>query len=194
MKVDVKPKKEHFTLKEVKSTDRASLKVKAEAKVEGNGIIPYDAPYADVPHPDLFSLIDSLKMRFAQYFDYDKVKILVSNKDFGGKKEHIKYAEKMYEELMENIKINGVSFVGKGEDGNRTGIIIKGTYKGCALNTKQMHFGNQDFGSELAELADKLEDEVYEYLFEDKKAQLEAFDDDDKDDELPFDGKDDEKK
>ncbi len=194
MKVNVKPTKDNFTLKEVKSTDRASLELLAIGKVSEGALtneIPYQGKgknsYQVIPHPDLFELFDKLKERFAQYFGFNSSKVLVKSKEFGGTKAHAKYIEKHYEEVLNDIKINGVSFTGKDEDGFATGIIVKGTFKGCALNTKQLHFKNQEFGEEIRDIADKLEDEVYDYLFNDKKAELALFDEEGSDNQLPFD-------
>jgi hypothetical protein len=193
MKVNVKPTKDNFILKEVKSTDRASLELLAIGKVSEGALtneIPYQGKgknsYQVIPHSDLFELFDKLKERFAQYFGFHSAKVLVKSKEFGGTKAHQKYMDKHYQEVLETIKINGVSFTGKDEDGFATGLIVKGTFKGCALNTKQLHFANQEFGEEIREIADKIEDEVYSYLFEDKKSELALFDEEGTDNELPF--------
>lgn len=50
--------------------------------------------------------------------------------------------------------------------------MITGTYDGSSINTKPLHFGNQEYGEEIKNIAEQIENEMYEYIYEDKKAQL----------------------
>lgn len=168
------PVRESFELSEMKSKDRASIEFRAKSSFsdgEATYNISLNDHYPIVPHPDLLEQLDKLKIRLADYYGYTLFESLVNSKEFGGSKAQKKYAEQFLEQQLEKIKVNGVSYSGK-----RNGLVVKGTYNGSSINTKVLYFANTEYGEALQEIADKLEDEMYEYLFKGKKAQLEAFD------------------
>lgn len=176
MSLHEKPLKDQFVLSEVKSLDRASLQIKANA-IRSDGVqsfeIPYTGTYEIVPHPDLISLFDGLTERLAEYFGYMSFDSVVNETRFKADKAQKKYTEELTKRILSDIKVTGISVSGK----ERTGLVVKGTYKGCSINTKPLYFTNEDYGDSLRETMDSIEEEVYNFLFEDKKAQLEvAFD------------------
>jgi hypothetical protein len=170
------PTKENFELTAMKSKDRASIEFQAKLSIsdgESTHVATLNDSYPIIPHPDLIEQLDKLKIRLAEYFGYTTFQKVVNNKDFAASKPQKKFAENFQEEQLSNIKVNGVAFSGK----TRNGIIVKGTYNGSSINTKTLYFTNQEYGEGLQKIADRLEDEMYKYLFQGKKAQLEvAFD------------------
>lgn len=177
-----KPKKESFVLDEVKSKDRASLDVKAHApRTDGaaNFEMPYNGSVPVVPHPDLFDLFDKLKVRLASAFGYLHSRTVVNDSRFGANAMQKELITEATDYILADIKVTGISLSGK----ERTGLIVKGTYKGQAINTKPLHFSNQEYGEEIQEIADNIRSEVYEFLFKGKKAQLNAFDEEEEDEE-----------
>ena len=168
--------RDSFVLEEVKSKDRASLDFKAHA-AKSDGATTYEMPYqasvSIIPHPDLLAEIDRLKERLAHYFGYLTFDAIVSETRFGASVSQKKYITDTTQLVLGDIKVTGMSFSGK----DRTGVIIKGTYKGSAINTKPLHFGNQEWGEQLQFICDAIEDEVYNYIFEGKQAQLSLMDD-----------------
>lgn len=168
------PVRESFQLSEMKSKERASIEFKAKTSFsdgEATYSISLNDHYPIIPHPDLFEQLDKLKIRLADFYGYTLFVSLVNSKDFVGSKAQKKYSEQFLEQQLEKIKVNGVSYSGK-----RNGLRVKGTYNGSSINTKILYFVNTEYGEELEEIANRLEDEMYEYLFKGKKAQLEAFD------------------
>lgn len=125
--------------------------------------------YPVVPHPDFMDALRAFKPHLANYFGADTVRTLVRSKGFKAAAGHTKFADKAYEELLTDYKVTGISWAGA----DREKIIIKGTFRGCAINTKPMHFSNETYGEEIQELAEKMEEELYEYVFMGKQAQLE---------------------
>jgi hypothetical protein len=167
-----KPSRANFVLEEVKSKDSASLIVKAHSVKQVDGVtteVPYTGTYEIVPHSDLTDCFKELKFRLAQYFGYTQARVIVGSKDFKATKAQQKYMEMAEERLFEDIRCTGVSIGGK----DRNKVVLKGTYKGCAINTKPMGFANEEYGEELEGYWERLEIEVYDYLFEDKKSNLE---------------------
>lgn len=167
-----KADKQKFKLKDMKSTDRASVDFNSTLLVSDGAAsneIPYKGPYPIIPHPDLLAELDKLKIRLASFYGYTLFEAFVNESNFDATKAQKKYAEQFTSEMMEKIKVTGMAFSGK----ERNGIIVKGTFSGNSINTKTLYFTNQEYGEELREIADKIEDEMFEYIFRDKKAALE---------------------
>jgi hypothetical protein len=114
-----------------------------ESTVKRNEDIP--------PHPDLTSIFEELKPMLTKVFEYKKDKA--------------------------NVKVIGISFSGSDDT---AGAVITGTFKTSggqkvALNTPRLRYNVTTYGYEeqLEAIHERLEQEVKEYLFEEKKAQLE---------------------
>lgn len=176
----VKPKKESFNLKTVKTKDRASLDFEGSAMLSVDNE-SYEIPYLGLqpitPHPDLLNELDRLRVRLASFYGYTLFESLVNGSNFVASAAQKKYASQFTEQMISKITVNGISFSGK----ERDKIVIKGSYEGSAINTKPLHFSNPEYGEELQEICDKIEDEVYEYIFMNKKAQLDIFPEEDED-------------
>ncbi len=175
MNIHKKPSKEQFVLMEMKSVSRDSVDFKGKVSIADGAEtynIPYSGPYPIIPHPDLFKHLDQLKTRLASYFGYTLFATLVSDSKFKASKAQEKYVEEFMQELFNDIKVTGFSYSGK----ERKAIIVKGTYNGSSINTKPLHFTNQEYGEDMKEICNSVCDEMYEYIFEGKKAQMDIFD------------------
>ena len=169
------PTRQNFELTGMKSKDRASIEFQAKIPIsdgESTHGVGLNDSYPIIPHPHLTEQLDKLVIRLAEFYGYTTFQKVVNNKDFSASKPQKKFAENFQNEQLANIKVTGMSFSGK----DRNGVIVKGTYNGSSINTKTLYFTNQEYGEELQKIADKLEDEMYEYIFKGKRAQLDAFD------------------
>ena len=88
-------------------------------------------------------------------------------------------AEDFAKEMMNNIEVRGISLSGKDDN---AGVIITGLFttynnqKTC-INSPRIKLSVDSFGfeEELEEIVTEIEEEVYDFLFKGKKAQLELF-------------------
>lgn len=179
------PLRENFTMKAVKSIDLTSLQITAES-TKANGVqyftVPYSGTYEITPHPDLTDLFKSLKDTLAQWYGYTSIRSVVNEPRFKADKAQIKHIESFIEQRLEKIRVTGISLSGNDMDK----IAIKGTYDGNPINTKPIHFSTETYdGEKLKEISKSLEDEVFEYLFKDKKSEMDLFDDDEQNQEEP---------
>jgi len=182
-----KPLRGSFKLEKVKTIKGGGLEISYEVE----DVIGSEA-YHDkdnkkstkVPHPDLTSQLNLLIPMLARVYHFTFIRDVISDSEFKAKPEQSRFAEKALQEIMERIKVTGVAI--SGQDENK-GIIITGTFN-CdqvniktAINSHRIKFNSTTYGFEegLEEIVTKLTDEVFEYLFEGKQAQLEIFHDGD---------------
>ncbi len=164
------PAKDSFVIKKVKSVGRDSINLVAYATVVDGADsfnMPHTGDYPVVPHPSLTGCFDRMTPYLAEYFGYTHFESVVNQKMFGADKAQKVMAKEVTEVFMKDLKVTGISY-----NAGRTGVIITGSYKGCALNTKAMYFSNESYGEALELICDDLDQEVYEYLFHGKKHQL----------------------
>lgn len=130
-------------------------------------------------HPDLKKQFKDLRPIVARTYNFAMITTLLESKEFKGTKAQVEAGRKLYEQLLERITINGISL--SGNDDN-VGVVVSASYKVkndqvTAINTPRIKFNTESFGfeTELEEILEVIEEEVYLYLFERKKAQLELF-------------------
>lgn len=176
MNLNAKPNQSQFELDEMKCKDSTSLQFSANASLSnGEEIVkvPYSGTYTVAPHPDVFSLLKKLKEYLAQDFGYAHMIELVKGSQFSASEHQLGLAKARMESLLSDLKVNGVSVISSKKAG-RTGIVVKGTYNGRAINTRTLYFSNDEYGKDIEDICNDLEYEVYQYRFEGKQAQLEA--------------------
>jgi len=189
-----KPQRKDFTLEKVKSVKGGGLEINYEVE----DVIGQEA-YHDkdqkkstkVPHPDLTGQLRLLVPMLARVYHFTFIREIVNTPEFKATKDQARLAERAVQGIIEKITVTGVSI--SGQDENK-GIIITGTFNGDQLNVKmainshRIKFNSTVYGFEdgLEEIITKLTDEVYEYLFEGKQAQLEMFTGAEQGDELPM--------
>lgn len=129
------------------------------------------------PHGDLTQIIRQCKPWLAKVMSYSTVQAMTNHPDFAATKKQSEAAKKAYEKILEKLTVTGIDVSGTLE--NR-GLTIRGTFKvdskqHIKLNTHKLKADGKAFGFEgdIPELIDRLEEECYLYIYEDKRAQLE---------------------
>ena len=104
---------------------------------------------------------------------------MVETDDFKANKNQKEVARNFADEMLKNIEVRGVSY--SGQDDN-VGVVLTGLFtvsnnQKTAINSPRLKFNTETFGfeEELEEIVSDIENEVYEFLFKGKKAQLELF-------------------
>lgn len=130
-------------------------------------------------HPDLRDKLQELAIIVARVFHLTFFNTLVANDKFFANKAQVIIAEEMQNELVKKINVTGISWSGQYAN---EGIVITATLAAdnnqrMALNTIRMKFSDTRYGFEeqMEQIAEEVKDEVYEFLFEGKRAQLSLF-------------------
>lgn len=167
-----KPKIDDVKFKRMKSINRDSVQFDCEVTVTDDGSVynlDRKGNYPIIPHHDMTIILEDLKLIFGRYFNAGMIESFVLRDAFNATPAQKKYAQKALSEMLCDYQVNGIAWTGK----NRDKIIIMGTINGCAVNTKGITFDHPDFGEELEQLTKQLNQELYEYVFVGKRAQLE---------------------
>lgn len=126
-------------------------------------------------HPDLTNKLNELKLYMATSIG------LLSGWDFARDKikkdpDALKMAIEGHKETVNRCKPNGFGFVGEGET---RGVAFTGSIKSpfagqTGLSFPKITFGKEVFGieQEVEQLCEEIKAEIYAYLFQSKKAQL----------------------
>lgn len=178
------PSKEKFALTKVKLLKDGGLDVHYEVtEVIGNESYTnkYHVLSCKDIHPDLRKKFDELRPILGRVFNITSFKTLIKTPGFKATNKQIELAENFARECLENIEVRGVSL--SGQDDN-VGVVLTGLFtvsnnQKTAINTPRMKYNVETFGfeEELENIVCDIENEVYEFLFEGKKAQLELFTD-----------------
>lgn len=181
-KVMLIPSKDKFALSKVKTLKDGGLDVQYEiTEVVGNESYTnkYHVVSAKDIHPDLRNLFDNLRPIMGRIFNITSFKSMVATPDFKATKKQQEIAESFAEECLKNIEVRGVSL--SGQDDN-VGVVLTGLFtvsnnQKTAINSPRLKYNTETFGfeEELENIICDIEEEVYEFLFEGKKAQLELF-------------------
>lgn len=125
------------------------------------------------PHPDLLNELAKMKRMLAYQIGLTRLQAVVEAKEFEATKAQIKYTEKAVEEILEDVKVTGFSLSGDSLDK----VKITGSYAGIGLAGKLFSLtgDSQGFEDQARQVIDVVKDEVYEYIFNLKRAQLEMF-------------------
>lgn len=131
-------------------------------------------------HPDLQKAFDRLKPYLAQVFYLNMFELTVQDEKFKATKAQIALAKNLTETILASIKVIGLSLSGKDDNVGvvLTGTIISPNNQKMAINTHRMKLSDALYGFEIdmEEIVGQIEREVYLFLFKNKKAQLEIFD------------------
>jgi hypothetical protein len=129
-----------------------------------------------VHHPDLMNVLNQMKPMFAKAYDYSFIRDIIINDEFHASKKQAEIAESTYQEILKKINITGISVSGIGQ---KRGCIITATYtsptgKKRGIVTEIINFNLQKYGfeDEFERLINDLEEEVYEFVFNNKRAKL----------------------
>ena len=177
------PSKEKFSLANVKLLKGGGLDVHYErTEVIGNETYRNKCHVMctkDI-HPDLAKLFKSLVPIMGRVFNIVSFKTMMATPNFKATKSQKDIADSFASECLNNIEVRGVSL--SGQDDN-VGVVLTGLFtvannQKTTISTPRMKFNVESFGFEedLENIVNSIENEVYEFLFEGKKAQLELFD------------------
>jgi hypothetical protein len=132
---------------------------------------------AKVHHPDLMNILNQMKSMFAKAFDYSFMRDIILKPEFKANKSQAEIAESTYQEILKKIDISGIQTSGKGD---KRGCVINakftsptGKKRKKEVPTEFINFSTQKYGfeDELDRLVNDLEDEVYEFIFNNKRAK-----------------------
>lgn len=167
--------RKHFTLAAIKiMKDNRGVDVTYKTVKMDSGVSSVDTHSVTshgVPHSDLINSIEKLAPYSVQACGL--VKYLKSDEISS------EYAEKALSEAIKSMSPTGISI--SGQDSKRGGIITGvwncfANYK-ISMNTPRIIFDQDqfEFEDELILQVQEIEDEVFSYLFKNKRAQLELF-------------------
>lgn len=176
------PTKEKFSLSKVKLLKDGGLDVHFEVtEVVGNESYTnkYHVLSAKDIHPDLRKLFKDLCPIMGRVFNITSFKSMIATPDFKATKKQIEIADSFANECLGNIEVRGVSL--SGQDDN-VGVVLTGLFsvsnnQKTAINTPRMKYAVETFGfeEELENIVCDIENEVYEFLFNGKRAQMDLF-------------------
>lgn len=130
-------------------------------------------------HPDLRELFYDLKPIYGRVFGVTTFLSLFDVKEFKATEKQKEYSNKLASDILDKYDVRSLSFSGAGD---KLGVVLSGlftTENGMKtnLNTPRIKLAVESYGfeEELQEILEKIEKEVYKFLFLGKKAQLSLF-------------------
>jgi hypothetical protein len=185
-------KPELFSLIKLKLLNNGGVEITYREQNKVGGItntIDWTTKSSINPHPDLNKKVDELKQYLAKCYDLDSMVILSTSKGLKVKDEDAMKQIKgliadVYNQNLQKIDITGIALSGEVDgDKDKRSVVITGTklqHNGTktALNSPRIKLANSQFNfeAEVQEIVELIEEEVKEYLFENKKSQPELFD------------------
>lgn len=176
------PSEGAFALSKVKIISGGGLDVHFEVEETcGNEIYreTYHLSSSKEIHPDLKRLFAQLKPIMARVYHLSFFRSLMETPDFKATKHQKEISERAFDEVLAKLEITGISLAGKDEN---VGVVLTGTFTAdsnqkMAINSHRMKFSDSRYGFEeqMEEIIGNIESEVYAFLFKNKKAQLELF-------------------
>jgi len=170
----MKPEKKDFTLKKLK-IKAGVVHIEAEAQFSEENTVhtqKINDDFTFVPHDDLTSQLELLKDPLARVHGLLNAEIVIKASDFKATAAQKKVAEISSASALMDTSVTGVAL--SGSDQNK-GCVITGVYDGQAINSKRIKFIGSSLGFE-----DKIEgatkaiyDEVFAYLYEEKRGEVE---------------------
>lgn len=176
------PTKGKFSLSKVKLLKDGGLDVHFEVtEVVGNESYTnkYHVLSAKDIHPDLQKLFKDLCPIMGRVFNITSFKSMIATPDFKATKKQIEIADSFANECLGNIEVKGVSLSGQDDNVGAvlTGLFTVSNNQKTAINTPRMKYAVETFGFEeaLENIVCDIENEVYEFLFDGKRAQMDLF-------------------
>lgn len=178
----MKVEESRFTLGKLNRIKNGGLHIEYETKhvEESSTFINNEKTDSSIePHEDLLVKVRALKPYLCEVIGFNDVLKVINHEDFKSSKPQQKTAEIAYDNRMKDVEITGFSINGYDKKRN---VIISGKLTiqklgVVALNTPRIKFSNDLYGweDELEEIINDLQSEAYKYLFEQKRAQLKMF-------------------
>lgn len=178
-------KRENFSLAKLKVLKGGGIEstVKVELTMDGSFMeIERNQKTPIIPHPDLLTPIEGMKEYLLISCGFMGVRTMVNGFEFHATNKQKEATEKYVDLLKGKTTVTGVHI--SGQDQNE-GVIITGKIQAengsnIAINSPRIRFRSEVFGFEddLEGQIHVIETEAYLYLQENKKAQLDAFTED----------------
>lgn len=178
--MEVKPTKEQFTIAKCKLLNGGGLSASYTiTESQGDSVLvnDYNVSLLRLPHRDLENCFKKMQPIMANILGLTNFITLISTEEFEATERQEHLAHQWVKNLQGNVEIRGVNYSGQGEN---LGVIITGllTTAGnlkTAVNSPRIKLSTEIFGFEesLEQIIRELENEVYEYLFNDKQTKIE---------------------
>lgn len=182
-KTMVVPNKTNFQLTKVNISDKKGVDIHYEiTEIVGDETYAnkHHVTSAKDVHPDLKKLLKNLRPIMARVLKLTSFKSVFETPEFKATKKQQEYGETYYEKMLEDIEVRGISLNGSGDN---CGVVITTVYtvgngQKISINSHNIKLNVETFGFEevLETIIADVENEVYDFLFNGKKAQLELFD------------------
>lgn len=134
-------------------------------------------------HPDMRELFKNLKPIVSRIFKLTSFQSVVSAPDFKATAKQKEAADSYADEVTNGVHVTGLSYGGTGDNVKvvLTALYTVANNQKVAINTPAIRVEGESWGFEeqLQEIVAAVEKEVYQFLYEGKKAQLEIFGQDD---------------
>jgi hypothetical protein len=171
--------RENFKLLKFKLIQGGGAEIHFEEEITDGDETFYDKytmQTAKVIHPDLMIILNQMKPMFAKSYDYSFIRDIIMKAEFGATQDQAVIAENTYQEILKKINMTGIAMSGSKD---KKGVIITATYvsptgKKRGVSTERITFNLQKYGfeDELERLFDDLEEEVYGFIYENKRAKI----------------------
>ena len=171
------PKRENFALAKAKIVNGGLETAYKLTEIVGDDpcVTEYQILNTRLPHPDLMELFNQLRGIVARVFGVTAIVEHLESEKYPA----MSGVEQFLQTIIEQYEVRGLSWSGSG---NKTGVVITSVYKTplgtkTAINTPRLVIGQSCFGleEELERICDEIKEQVYQYLFEGKQAQLSLF-------------------
>ena len=178
------PSEKNFNLSKVKLNPNGGLQAEYQLTESVGGelsVTDYHASVTRDIHPDLKGLFEDLRPIVGRIFNITSFLTLLESDDMKLPESKKILARNFADELLEKIEVRGVSW--SGAEDNK-GVVVTAVFetpnglKTC-INTPRIKLAPISFGfeEELEAIVDRIQTEVYEFLFKGKQAQLSLFGD-----------------
>lgn len=178
------PSEKNFNLSKVKLNPNGGLQAEYQLTESVGGelsVTDYHASVTRDIHPDLKGLFEDLRPIVGRIFNITSFLTLLESDDMKLPESKKILARNFADELLEKIEVRGVSW--SGAEDNK-GVVVTAVFetpnglKTC-INTPRIKLAQISFGfeEELEAIVDRIQTEVYEFLFKGKQAQLSLFGD-----------------
>ena len=171
---------ENFSLKKVKLREDKGLQVTYTEKITtGDNIHWLEKTMTSTiqRHPNIDKVADRLRIHVARMYALLGVGLYKAETEFTGKE------KKIFDQLIEEVEVVGVTLSGYDDT---AGAIVSAKRKVLddqvvVMNTPNIQFEapGYEFGFDLKETIEELTEEIFEYIFHRKFAQLELFEEED---------------
>lgn len=180
------PSKTSFNLSKIKMISGGGLSVKYDLEAV-IGAETYHSNHVEEstkqPHPDLEECFEKMAPMVAQIMGFSAAKDLAYKLEFKADAKQKEFLSKYVKEMTDKIKVTGIAISGKGEKVAAviTSIFTVDNKQKIALNSPRvlLKSSSRGFEEELEGLIEKIRDEAYEFLFNNRVANPEMFGPDD---------------